>query len=581
MSFERVLKLIKRAPVQRGMDRMLPENRRLVEELFDRFTEERAEPMTMAHEGAALALWGDEKPDAFLEWHRARGGLAAALEVLLASTAFDRRTYEWDSSIWALLRARPAVGLGNLGTTPWLWMRRELDKAKPAERKAALEIANRASKAWHVRAALAFLFPDDKTRWTDADQRELRHADVDDPTTVDFGMLAAMRHAKLDHAKIEKSWNLADAITPEALVKELGKDAVAPLRLIQAFAALAALDHPDALRALFELCDRATEVLSGVEPTKQTIAAVAPLFTSQRPRRILGLHLARGAFAELVTAAPAEAETAAKSAPADAAFIARVIEETGAKLPADETWTSPWAAKPPAKKPEPAKPAKPAKGDKPAKPVDLEFAEKIHWKKGEREELAADGRDTRTPKDDAENAKTCRHESKGGKAFMLHLAWMSDKPALALWKEIEPKRWYGHADDVEQLLARFGLAELDSLLAFVQVKPDALAALSRVESPRVAPAMARGFAIIKKQQAVGKAWLEAYPEAAAIGLVRPHPDADKKQRDANTKALAHVASKHPKLVETVLAKAGIATDTKQLAKAAGPNLPPRAPKLPE
>jgi hypothetical protein len=149
-----------------------------------------------------------------------------------------------------------------------------------------------------------------------------------------------------------------------------------------------------------------------------------------------------------------------------------------------------------------------------------------------------------------------------------------------LWKEIEPKRWYAQTDDIEQLLARFGLPELDSLIAFVACKPDTLGALSRVESPRVAPLMARGFAVIKKMQAVGKAWLEAYPEAAAIGLVRD-VDADKKQRDANTKALAHVASKHPKIVEAVMKKAGIASDTTQLAKAAGPNLPPRAPKLPD
>ncbi len=172
---------------------MQPELRTLANELLLRFAESREAPMSIAQEGAALALWGTQKAEAFLEWHREQGGLARSLEVLLAAIAYDRRTYEWDSSIWALARARPSVGLGNLGTAPWLWLRRELDDAQPAERTAAREIAGRASRAWHVRAALAFAFPTDTQLWMAGDDAELRQADIMDPPTIRFGMLAAMR----------------------------------------------------------------------------------------------------------------------------------------------------------------------------------------------------------------------------------------------------------------------------------------------------------------------------------------------------------------------------------------------------
>ncbi len=578
MSFERVLDHIARPPVLAGMDRMQPEMRELAAELLQRFGECREDSMTIVEEGAALALWGmDWRRDpstAFLDWHRSVGGPARALEVLLAALAFERRSYEWNSSIWALRRARPAAGLSNLGVRPWLWMRRTLDEATPAERAAATEIANRASRAWHVRAALAFVLPDDPARWTAADQAELRHADVDDDTAVRFGVLAAMRKAKLDHSALMANFQIAEAIPPSLIASTLGADAVAPLRLVRGYAELAALGAADGLRALLELADAdaSWETIAKLPATASTIAALAPMFTTQRPRRTLALQLARGFLAELVVAAPDEAAKVKEPS------IERLIDATGARLPADEDWISPWA-KPAKKMTKKAMVEKEKEKEAPLR--EIAFADVIHWKRGEREEIVERGeREGKSKSKDDEIEKRTLAMAKADKAYVSQLLWVSDKTALRLWKAIEPAHWYAQPDGVEHLLARFGIDELDSVVAFVRSKPDTMAALARVESPKVAPVMARGFAVIKKLEKVGKKWLEEYPEAAAIGLLRD-TDGDKKQRDANAKALAHVAAKHPEIVAAVTAKVGATSKVTELAIAGAPQLPARAPKLPD
>ena len=72
-----------------GMDRMQPDMRTLATELLERFALKQETPLAASVEGAALALWGmdwrtDPSP-AFLEWYRSTGGVARALEVLLAA----------------------------------------------------------------------------------------------------------------------------------------------------------------------------------------------------------------------------------------------------------------------------------------------------------------------------------------------------------------------------------------------------------------------------------------------------------------------------------------------------------------
>src|SRR6185295_5191576 len=116
---------------------------------------------------------GVETPDAFLDWHHVQGGLVRSLEVLLAAVTYQRMTYEWDSSIWALRRTRPAQGLFGLGVLPWFWLRDAVADAKPGERAEARTIAARGPRSFVVRAALAFAFPDDGL-WTAADDAVLR-----------------------------------------------------------------------------------------------------------------------------------------------------------------------------------------------------------------------------------------------------------------------------------------------------------------------------------------------------------------------------------------------------------------------
>jgi len=576
MPFADVRRLIARPPVVAGLDRMAPEVRAVVQELLQRFEARSEVALPIPQEAAALALWGADKPAVFLVWHREQGTLARSLEVLLAALSYERRTYEWDSRIWALARARPAVGLLNLGIAPWQWLRGELERASPAERNAAREIARRGSRSWHVRAALAFAFPDDADLWTSADDEELRHADVDDRASVTFGILAGTRRAELDLAKVSRGYELAAVVTGKTIVAALGAQAVPVLRLVQATTELAKQDRPEAWRALAELADKpaAWEPLSTIAPTEASIAALLPMFTTRRPRRLLGLSLAAGLLHELVVAAPdAAAELAAGDSP-EARFATQVLDATGVRLPDDDTWTSPWLTATPASNRKPV-----ASRPHTAAPKPIRFADKIHWGPGEHERFADYGSSRRDPKSDAGNDKTCRREAKFDKAFAVHLSWMTTEAALGTWKAIEPKRWYAKTGNLEQLLARFGLAELDSLLAYARCKPDTLAAFARVESPRVAPLMARGFALIKKQQAVGKAWLDKFPEAATIGLVGD-TGADKKQRDANARALAHLTTTHPEIVEAVLAKVGGGTTAADVAAAAAPTLPPRPPKLP-
>jgi hypothetical protein len=535
-----------------GLDRTTPAVRVRVERLLARFSARDDTPLDIIDEGAALALWGADGTEEFLEWHVMAGGFARAVDVVLASIAFDRATYEWDNSIWALRAVRPGVGIGNLGLTPWLWLR-ERDDDRPAVRAVAAK-----ARVHAVRCALAIVLPE---LWTPADEAELRQSDPDDHVAVEFGVAAALRSSKLKLSDIGRAWNRSEWVPADAIVRHLGSNAVAPLRLLRDYDALAKLyerGEADALRAIVEHADLAWDALTSIKPSARSIAAMVPLFTTNPPRRTMGLPLARAYFDEHVVAA---------TAGSDDPFVARVLAETGASLPADAGWRSPWVSAKPARKPA----ATSAKSNAPAKPA--AFVEQIHWANGEREELLQSPHE---PDDDAAEAKKLLREAKTEKVFLLHIGWMRDvKLARATFTAIPPKSWYGQVDDVQMLVAKFGLETLDAILAFVQSKPDTLAGLANVESPRVAPVMARGFALVKKQQAVGKAWLARFPEAAAIGLVADLAAADQKQRDADEQALAWLAEQHAAIVEKHSgAKAS------ELVATAAPALPTKPKKLP-
>ncbi|HEX4456212.1 MAG TPA: DUF4132 domain-containing protein [Kofleriaceae bacterium] len=553
MTFRRIADLVKLQPVLAGLDRTAPAVRARVERLLARFTANAATPLDVIDEGAAFALWGAGTSEAFLRWHVEVGGVARVLDVLLASIAFDRASFEWDNSIWALRAVRPGIGIGNLGLAPWIWLREYLAHSTRADRDAVRAVAAKASRVHAVRCALAFVLPE---LWTAADETELRQADPGDHIAAEFGVAAAMRTSNASFGDIGRSWNRAEWVPADAVVRHLGRNAVAPLRLLRDFDALAKLfshGDADALRALVEHADVAWDAIAGVAPSAKSIAAMVPLFTTQPPRRTTGMPLARALFDEHVMVAGAETGDP---------FVARAIAETGASLPADEDWRSPWAGAPAIKR------SAKSNAPKPAAP----FAETIHWKPGEREDHLSE----RAGGDDAADAKRLLREAKTQKVFLLHIGWMHDvNLARATFTAIPPKSWYGQVDDVQMLVAKFGLDALDAIVAFVRAKPDTLGGLANVESPRVAPVMARGFALLKKQQAIGKAWLERFPEAAAIGLVADLATADKKQRAADEQALGHLAKNHAAIVEQHSgAKAS------ELVATAAPALPAKPKPLP-
>src|ERR1700733_11981 len=330
-SFRRLADLVnsRRALVLAGLDRTAPAVRVRVERLLARFSAQDDAPLDIIDEGAALALWGAHGTEEFLEWHAMAGGFARVLDVVLASIAFARVTYEWDDSIWALRAVRPGVGLGNLGLKPWLWLR-ERDDDRAAVRAAAAK----ASRVHAVRCALAIVLPE---LWTPADEAELRQSDPYDRVAAEFGVAAAMRSSKVSLSDIGQTWNRSEWVPIDAVVRDLGSKAVAPLRLMLAFGALAKLyerGDADALRAIVENADVAWDELASIRPSARSIAAMVPMFTTQPPRQTIGTPLARAYFNEhVVVAGPGS----------DDPFVARVIAETGASVPPGEHLTLPGA----------------------------------------------------------------------------------------------------------------------------------------------------------------------------------------------------------------------------------------------
>ena len=117
--------------------------------------------------------------------------------------------------------------------------------------------------------ALAIVLPE---LWTPADEAELRQSDPDDHVNVMFGVAAAMRTADLDLGRRAQRWQLEEAIPPDMIVRHLGNQAVAPLRLLRNFDALAKLyelGDADALRAIVEHADIAWDALTSIAPGRR------------------------------------------------------------------------------------------------------------------------------------------------------------------------------------------------------------------------------------------------------------------------------------------------------------------------
>ncbi len=234
----------------------------------------------------------------------------------------------------------------------------------------------------------------------------------------------------------------------------------------------------------------------------------------------------------------------------------------------DDLARPPWSA---AKKPAKA-PAK--KKGAPIAPREVPHEERLDW--GKRDpatlfELEVDEDEAATLKwIDADEDETF---------FLFQVMRVKDETALRVLRQTPPTRWYGQTDDLEAILARFGLPVLDLLLPYVKRQPDRFSALLPVDSPRVAPLAGHLFATSKKVGDDAGKWLTKHPRAAAIGLVAALATVKGKDAASYARALEHVRASAPKVVEEVLAAAGAET-LGAAASASTQAAPKKAPKLP-
>jgi hypothetical protein len=331
----------------------------------------------------------------------------------------------------------------------------------------------------------------------------------------------------------------------------------APLELVSATDHVARLGGVDALRILAEAAHREKEVLPVLLRAMErdpdaARAALDGLLAARLPKldrfreSVIRRPLLLALRSMLTTDEAPEADT----------------------LP-DDLASPPWSA---AKKPAKAT-AKKTKSS-PTELREVPHEERLDWGKRDPATLFED----EVAEDEAATLKWI--DAEADKTFFLfQVMRLKDETALRLLREIPSTRWYGQLDDVEAILARFGLSALELLLPYVRRQPDRFSALLPVDSPRVATLAGHLFATSKKVGDDAGQWLTKHPRAAAIGLVTALATAKGKDAASYARALEHVRAKSPKVVEEVLAAAGAET----LGAAASANAkaaPKKAPKLP-
>lgn len=330
----------------------------------------------------------------------------------------------------------------------------------------------------------------------------------------------------------------------------------APLELVSATEHVARLGGADALRVLAEAAHREKEVLPVLLRAMERDAdaartALDGLLAARLPKldryreSVIRRPLLLALRSMLTTDAAPEADT----------------------LPEDLA-SPPWSA---AKKPAKAAARKSKNATTELREVPHE--ERLDW--GKRDPATLFHVDTNH--DEAEILKRISEDSRW--FFLFQTSWLRDETALRLLREIPQTRWYGQTDDVEAILARFGLSALELLLPYVRRQPDRFSALLPVDSPRVATLAGHLFATSKKVGDDAATWLTKHPRAAAIGLVAALATAKGKDATSYARALEHVRAKSPKVVEEVLAAAGAETLGAE-ASASTKAAPKKAPKLP-
>jgi hypothetical protein len=553
--------------IQNGLERTKPAERAQVSALVSRFVSGDSSPLSPLEAGIALAMWNTPH---LIQWISQRG-LHVALESVLSAINYTNQMFEWDSSVWVLRTAKAELGLSNLDESVWTFLREGIKNCSKVEYENVNAVAASArKKPYIVRAALAYLLPNETHFWTQDDDAKLRHVDVDNWTLARFAFMAALRKHELPK---RRNWGVLD-VSADHVNELLEKEAVASLRIQRAFETLAKRGDVDSLRVLGEFSDGCSEFrgevqisknawrcLESVGASKTSVIALASLFCEHRPQRTLGLHIARALVGQWIVEKKEEAEVWAKDNTSESRFIESVLNLSGVRLPANTQWNSDWASNPQVKK-----------SKKPAPvviPSTAQVAEKIHWKPGQQNELAGSFEE-RNAKRDKETVPDIRRNP-----FLFRLGHLTDELALSVFESIPAVKWYGQAEDLLSLLARFEFDALPQVLSHLKTKPNEIAALSQVESPKVAPLMAH--ALGKKSKHVAIAWFESFPNAAVLGLISELSSTEKARRVAAEKALAHIRENG--LAKELLTK--IEAQNKNVSFEPEPfQLPAKPPKLP-
>ncbi|MEW6283740.1 MAG: DUF4132 domain-containing protein, partial [Candidatus Eremiobacterota bacterium] len=183
---------------------------------------------------------------------------------------------------------------------------------------------------------------------------------------------------------------------------------------------------------------------------------------------------------------------------------------------------------------------------------------------------------------DARELENVRKGLERGPEFFHVLDHLSDRNALRLWNDTDPRKWYSSSDRLDSMLARFGLDGLPGLLAQAERDlPGTAAVLALVDSPRVAPIMARAFLRTVKARKVARTWLLTYPQAATFGLLAAAVGPQGPAREEAETAIRLAAAGHRAEVEKAAREMG-AEEGLQSVLAFDPLLrvPDKLPRLP-
>ncbi len=497
-----------------------------------------------------VELWCDEHGEAF------------ATESVIRTLAFQTAQDHSDSA-W-IVRTEPVhlpVMTGGGKASEWgepcgvgafRALRRRLLTAAPDVRATArvLAAAAREGASLPVRCATSFLFPAEG--WADDDLEACAAALEPDPLfwgpnptdilprcTLSLlpsleptdRLVQLLEERTSDHQLCSSPWELLGCLGPRAapfLLKIATSEHLAIGGRRPAAEALEQIESEEAARMFAGLLgDRSLKKNAAAyfqrSPALAFVALPGVKGKAAREAKTLLEGLAR-AHPELAAESPAVA-AAAPAAPAPAA----------PEAPADAL--PPVLASPPWTRAKRAKPTV-VRGIEPL-PLAADRERVVWWDREPPRPYYHD----RPPKAantkrDAEWLRDLEKErAKNGGEWIWWLDRLSDAAATKAWNETPPTFWFVDFDSSPlNFFARVGIAGLPGLLALAERKPAISAeTLAHVDSPRVAPLLAKVLATSKTARPVARSWLKQFPETAAEGLI---PDAVGKAGKARAAAEA-------------------------------------------